>query len=186
MNIKSVFKRDSYLNTALYIAALITILSIKVFYDNASSNQLLFVLWPIKQIVSLFHNGVFIYSETLGYVSNKLGIIIGTSCAGIDFMLILFAMLCFTYIHYIKSSKNKIIYFIALFPITYFTGMLINSFRIITSITIQQVTFLTQITSPEVIHNVLGMLIFICFLLIINYIFSKIIRKDRYLDEEDT
>lgn len=186
MDIKSVYKRDRFFNIALYLTAIILIISIRIFYSNANANDLLFVLRPIKWIVSVFHNGVFTYNEILGYACNELGVIIGASCAGINFMLILFAMLCFTYIHYIKSPLHKIMYFVSLLPITYLLGTLINSFRIIVSITIQKVGFLTKFTSPEVVHNLTGMLIFVCFLLIINYIFSKLLMKDRYIDEENT
>lgn len=175
-----------YVNIFFYVTSLIVIVIVKIFYVRADNASLMLVIKPITKIVSIFHGSEFIFENSLGFFSDQLGIAINKSCAGVNFLLIIYCMLSFSYIHKFKTLKGKAIYFIAILPISYFLALLINSFRIIVSITMQRLNFLDGWASTEVIHNITGMLIFICFLFIVNYVFSTILKKDWCAYEEDT
>lgn len=175
-----------YVNIFFYIASLAVVLLVKISFDKADNASLVFILAPITKIVSIFHGSEFIFENGLGFFSTQLGITINKSCAGINFMLVVYSMLSFSYIHRCESLRRKVIYFIAIFPISYLMSLLTNSFRIIVSITMQRLSFLDDWTSPEVIHNLTGMFIFICFLFLLNYVFSTILKKERCTYEEDS
>lgn len=179
-------KHFNYVNIIFYATALVIVLLLKLFYDKADNNQMLFILKPLSRIVSSFYNTAFSFDASIGFFSKQLGIAINHSCAGINYLLIIFSMLSFSFIHLLKTVRGKMLYFTFLFPISFVLSLLINSFRIIVSIMMQKADFFDEIVSDGVLHNLTGMLVFICFLLIINYVFSTILKKVRCTNEKAT
>ena len=177
---------SKYINIIFYVISLAVIIAVKIFYNNADNGELKFILWTVSEIVAAFYNTRFIFNESIGFFSSQLQITISKSCAGINYMIILFSMLSFSYIHKFKAFKNKAVYFSAILPISYFLTVITNSFRIIAATAISKAEIPEKLTSREVIHNLTGMLIFVSFLIIYNYIFTVIMKKGRYDDEKNT
>ncbi|MEX1376526.1 MAG: exosortase K [Eubacteriales bacterium] len=173
-------------NFIFYAGAAAIGAALKIFYDIAGNDQLIFMIKTASNLVALFYNTDFFYDSKLGYVSHQLGITIGKSCAGINYMIIVLLMLAFSYIHYFKSTKSKIIYFAVIFPAAYLMTILANSSRIILSIKMLDMSWLYNSFSKETVHLITGIFTFVGFLILFNFLFSIIIKKVRKRNEEFT
>ena len=171
-------------NFIFYVAAAGMAAAMKIFYITAGTGQLQFMLKPVSQIVSLFYNTDFFFDSSLGYVGHQLGIAISKSCSGVNYMIIVFLVLVFSYIHYFKTVKSKIIYFAAAFPAAYLITILANTSRIILSIKVLDMGWLYHPFGEEAVHLATGIVTFAGFLILSTLLLSITIRKGRKKNEE--
>lgn len=135
------------------------------------TNFNMIILSPTAHWVSILTGLKFIKELNIGYVNHEHRFIIATSCAGINFMIIVFATIYFTFV---SQFDNRIKWLGFSFVFSYFYTIFINGIRIALSI---YAPMYIKFISNKTLHTALGTVIFFLALLlaykIINNYFIK-------------
>lgn len=91
-------------NLSCYILSALLLFGLKYFYSGAGSDALKWILAPTTRWVELLSGIPFVYEQGTGYVNHSLRLLIAPSCSGVQFMLITFAMLVFSFLHRIETT----------------------------------------------------------------------------------
>jgi len=94
-------------NFISYLAGILIILGIKLYYRQADCDSLLWILAPTVWWVELLSKIPFTYLSGTGYVNHSLRLLIAPSCSGVRFMTIVFATLVFSFVHIFALHRES-------------------------------------------------------------------------------
>ncbi|MDE6915287.1 MAG: exosortase K [Lachnospiraceae bacterium] len=121
-------------NRTVYLAAVLAVLALKLFYRNADSETLTWILAPTTWWVQILSGIAFERTAQVGYVSHEYRFVIAASCSGVRFLLIAFVMLVFSFTHLISSGKKKVCWLAVSAVFSYIGTVFVNGIRITVSI----------------------------------------------------
>ncbi len=105
-------QRTGAFDAVVYAAAAAVVILIKILYGNAENRAdlpgLLLFLKPLSVVSGLFFGIPFEFDAAKGFYNTEAGIAIGASCAGINFFIIVFCMLIFTFTGIFKKNREKV------------------------------------------------------------------------------
>jgi len=143
-------------NGIVYMVALFIALGLKYHYSRAGGDDLVWILSPTARLVE-YISGIEFESEAhTGYVNREYRIIIAPSCAGINFLIMVFCMAVFSSIHLIKHSWSKIFWSAASLVCAYSLTVTVNSLRIIASIYSYNADIYFGWFTPARVHRLQG------------------------------
>lgn len=150
----------------------------KFAYTFAETDDLLFLLRPIQIIIDVLTGSRAIYVPEEGYVYQQLHIVIDKSCSGFNLGVLYFIMLLFQLLKF----AHKPLYKFTLFPITlslaYLLTVFVNAARIFISILVHNL--LPYKGYQEIIHQSIGIVTNLSFLIIVYLVVSHILSKILY------
>lgn len=186
MNFKTLHQKykNSYSTYILYISCLIIVVIIKLFYRNAGSSSLNFILAPVTKIVETFTGISFYYMPDGGYLSLDGAIEIGAGCAGINFLVILFCTLIFSFIGQFCGTIKKSAVFPVFLIFSYIITIIVNTFRIVTSISISKFNEAWLGLDNVLLHKITGALVYFFFLALCYIGMSKFISLLQHQNKE--
>jgi len=149
-------------NFVIYFACAMMVFLLKLYYSEASADDVRWILSPTTKLVSLFTSVKFNYDATKGFVAEQLPIAIGVGCAGINFLVITLVMSVYCIIPQSKSSKWAILLVLGI--AAYLFTLLVNSSRIITEIIILESSSESHNKVLLLSHGVQGGIFFFTFL----------------------
>ncbi len=157
---KSIIKRY----WVFYCAGFIIIYGIKYFYSNAECDDLRFILAPTAAWVKTISGISFKWEPGAGYINNDFRFIIAPSCSGVQFMLITFATLLFSFVHRMRTNVKAGCWAVLSFGFSFFGTVFVNGFRIVISIYlpiylsrfIQEAEAQSRLLTPERVHTIIG------------------------------
>jgi len=159
--------------------AIITFILLKYGFTIANNDNLLFLLKPIDFIIRMLAGSKSVYIAESGYFHKQLGILIDKSCAGFNFWILNFLMLTFLGLKYFSCHAKKLatipIALIAAYLITIF----VNSSRIFSSVVIQRYTNNIHFLKHNILHEAIGILINLTFLILTYIVTDRILSKWR-------
>lgn len=144
---------------------------LKAIYSMTSIAMLKWFLYPMIPIIELFTNHYFQWIDALGF-SSPTGIIIEKSCAGGNFFIICFALLCFKLLKFQGIAKTFLL-IIFLGVCSYFIMIIANTARIISAIKLADWEWTHALIDPKTAHLALGSILYIFTLLFINHFISS-------------
>ena len=148
----------------------------KYLFTIADNDSLFFLLKPTDIFIEILTATKSVYLANSGYYHEKLNIIIDKSCSGFNFWLICFVMLIYLFLKYSDKNLRKFLAIpIALF-ISYLLTLFVNTSRIFASIIIQNQTKSIQENWQHIIHEAIGIITNLTFLIIVYYITEKYIK----------
>ena len=103
-----------------YILALFIAFGLKYHYSRADSVDLVWILKPTACLVEHISGIEFESEVNTGFISREYRIIIAPSCAGINFLIIVFCMAMFSGIHVIRRLGSKLWWLVASLVCAYF------------------------------------------------------------------
>lgn len=174
--VESRTNRVVFENILFYVAAAAIGILLKIFYRAADNAQLVLLLHPVVAIVETFYDISFDFVPAKGFYDTTHGIIIGKSCAGLNFYIIVFGMLVFSFVGKLKGVRCKAAAFCVFGIISYMVTILVNASRIIVIIFVS--TFADMHFSQiddQFIHQGIGVLMYFSFLTAIHYCFKKLL-----------
>ena len=127
---KSVIRR----NIPFYLAGALLLLGMKYYYSRGDPDSLSWILSPTARWVSTLSEIPFIKVPQTGYVSHSYRFIIAASCSGLQFLMISMTALVFSYIHRMRTIKEKIGWMALSALASYLLTIFVNGFRILFSI----------------------------------------------------
>lgn len=186
MNLKTFNQKykNKYPTYILYIICLIVVVIIKLFYRNAGSSSLLFILAPVTKLVETFTGIPFYYLPEGGYLSLDGSIEISAGCAGINFLVILFCTLVFSFIGQFCGTIKKAAMFPVFLIFSYIITIIVNTFRIVSSINISKFNDAWLGLDNVLFHKITGALVYFFFLALCYIGMSKFISFLRHQNKE--
>jgi exosortase K len=162
----------------------------KLFYSLAREEELLFLLGPVTFLVSAFTGIPFAYDPGDGYVNRIAGIVIGKSCAGMNYLILLYAMTVFSFLRYFTKKSEKILFQFAALAGSFLLCIYATAARIIVSIPLISAGDRFPFLKTDIAHKIVGILVYVTILLlyynVAEYFLKKAAMKKqaRYLQKE--
>lgn len=136
---------------------------------------------PVAYIVELFLGISFTYYEGMGFVNEALAINIGKECSGIQFFILVFFMLTFSFVPKLKGKKKKLLAVGIFLIYAYGIAILVNAARIIGSIFLMDLGLFSNAKQKILVHQSIGVVFYFTYLVVSYFIFYKIIHKRKGL-----
>ncbi|MDD5204423.1 MAG: exosortase K [Desulfobacterales bacterium] len=149
-----------------YAMGVILAIALKYHYSVAGSEELRWVLSPTAWVVQRLTAISFEWEEHTGFVSRTFGVIIAPSCAGVNFLIIVFSTLYFTTIRLMPSVSWKVLWLGITLGISYTLTVGVNGLRIAAAVSLYQADIYGGWLTPEKAHRIEGTLIYFSALLI--------------------
>jgi len=162
-------------NIIYYMVVLLMAVGLKYHYSHARSNDLGWILGPTAGVVEYISGIAFEKEGGAGFVNRANRIIIAPSCAGVNFLIIAFCMAAFSGLHRLNSFGLKIFWLGNSAAWTYVLTIAVNAFRIVTSIHMYNADIYYHGLTPERLHRIEGIFIYLFFLCLFYLALDKII-----------
>jgi exosortase K len=140
--------------------------ALKYHYSRATAAGLSWVLSPTASMVNLL-TGISLESEqAIGFISRKNAIALVPACAGVNFMIAAFFLLCISIVFRVKGTGQKLIGIAISAAVAYLAAIMVNAVRIASILMFKSSTFAGWATEDG-LHRIGGTLIYFIFLLLI-------------------
>jgi exosortase K len=173
-------RRFSWNWIAQCVVVLVCAFTLKLYYANASANQLRWILAPTTRCVELVSGTPFEFESNAGYIIGDRSFLIASSCAGVNFLITAFLMLS---IRKLLRDPTKGIAW-GLIPgaglIAYLVTLVANTVRISIALRLGRLPAEVGWLSPDQLHRVEGIVIYFGFLLLL-YVASERISSGKPL-----
>ena len=138
----------------------------KLSWSEPEPEEVLFILTPTDFIVSFLFSSSSHFEPGIGFVHNKLDIIINGFCAGHNFLLILFLCACFAIFQRIQNVRRRWLFILGAALLSYLITQLMNTFRIAASMAYPK-SIADGFISEETLHELIGVMVYLISLITI-------------------
>lgn len=125
----------------------------KAFYSRAGAGDLLWILAPSAWLARLIGGIDLVYEPGAGFISHGYHLIVGPACAGINFLVICFLTLYFSFA---SRFRNRTRAFASSVAVALSAAIVANALRIVVSAHLWNADFYRQWLTPEEMHRVAG------------------------------
>lgn len=161
----------------LYSMGLLAALAVKYGFSRASSDDLLWLLTPTALFVECLTGIAFVHESPVGFVNAQGGIVIATVCSGMNFMILSFCMLVFSFLHRFEQTKRKWQWFAFSIFTAYIFTLVVNGARIAVSIYLIAHDVQYGWLTPDRLHRLAGIAVYFIGLLLLYLIADRITAK---------
>lgn len=152
-----------------YLMGAFGALWLKVYYSRAKSDELLWILAPTVGWVRMLSGMIFEYVPKIGYINHLHRLVIAPSCSGVQFLLIVFLMLVFSFSHRMGTARKGMVWTFYAAVLAYLYTIWVNGVRITLSVYIpewlQKIHISIEGSMQEQFHTILGTMVYFVFLL---------------------
>jgi len=170
------YSKSTIANLVLLSIFLIFAVFLKIYYIYADNSSLRWILFPTTIIVSLFSGIHFYFIDNVGYTSFNGFYVINKTCAGLNFLIIIFTLSIVLIFRIREKVINNLFIFLTLLLSCFVLTIIANSSRIYSSIFIEmikhQLPFLKS--SKNWFHEAMGIVIFFSYLLLYYFIIKRV------------
>ena len=156
-----------------YGLGLLAALSLKTLYSRGGSEDLKWILLPTAGLVEALTGLTFEYEKHAGFVDRSEGIIIAASCAGVNYMIIVFCSFYFSLLPRFKGSGAKLAWLGCSLGLAYLVTLGANAVRIMLSILLFEADIYGGWVTPERVHRIEGTVVYFLFLLVTYMLMGK-------------
>lgn len=160
-------------DTVLFMVVLFIAYGLKRHYSSAVSDELVWILGPTSWLVEALTGIPFVLEKGAGFVSRQAMIAITKSCAGVNFLIIVFCMTTFSVLPKIKQLKSKLITLFCIGAGAYFATLIANTVRIMVAIYLYSNDIHFGWFSQARIHRIEGIAIYFVFLWLVYFYIQK-------------
>jgi exosortase K len=146
--------------------ALSIALAVKAFYSKASATELLWVLAPSAWLAKFLGGIDLTFEQGAGFISHTHHLVVGSSCAGLNFLVICFLALYFSFARHFPGRARWLVY--CLF-ISFGATVLANGLRIVVSAHLWNADIYGQWITRAGMHRLAGIVIYYASLLALYY-----------------
>lgn len=166
-------------NGLLYAAGLLVVLAVKYHYSRADADDLGWILAPIARLVELMGGIHFEPEAGAGFVSLSQRVVIAPACAGVNFLVICFSTLFFTFVSRLQGAGAKWGWFGVCIAASYLVTLWTNAARVLISIYLYAAPIYGGWITPERVHRLAGTLIYVSALMAAYLMVARIVTHPR-------
>lgn len=167
-------------NGLFYAAGLLAMTGLKYYYSHATADGLRWMLAPVAHLAGLLGGIHFQWQSHAGFVSHSREVVIAPACAGINFMIICFSAIFFSFVARLRGIGTKCGWIVVCFAASYLVTICVNTVRIIISIYLYSAPIYGGFLSPERVHCLAGTVIFVAFLVAVFQSADRFMRRRSY------
>lgn len=131
---------------------------LKLFYSNASVNDLRWVLAPTTFLVETLTGRTFTFESQAGYMSSDHTFLIAASCSGVNFMIIAFVMLAIGKIW--RDGNVEWRFLPGAMLIAFIATILANTVRIVLALSLRDIDFEVSWLTADELHRIEGIVVY--------------------------
>jgi exosortase K len=139
------------------VCAIALAFGVKAFYSQAGADELLWILAPSAWLASFVGGIDLAYEPGAGFISHTYRMVVGPACAGVNFLVIAFLSLYFSFARY-RSSKALWLFLSA--GISFGSAIAANGLRIFVSAHLWIADFYGARLTPDLMHRIAGTTIY--------------------------
>jgi len=143
-------------------AAVSLAFGVKAFYSHAGADELLWVLAPSAWLARVVGGVDLVYEQGAGFISHAHRLVVGPACAGVNFFVICFLCLYFSFARRFTSRTR---WFIDSLLIAFVGTVVANGLRIFVSAHLWDADIYGGWMTPERLHRLAGIAIYYASLL---------------------
>ena len=162
------------------MAAIALFILLKFWFTSADNNDLAFLLKPTDKFVGLLTGSHSVYFTDNGYYHEKLNILIDKSCSGFNFWILSFLLFTYLTVRYVDKHFYKLLAILLSFIGAYLLTIFVNTSRIFVSINMQNQTKNIFPHQQDIIHEAIGIITNLTFLILTYYLIEKILTHKKY------
>lgn len=152
-------------NGFFYAAGLLALGTLKWYGHGAGAEDLEWMLRPLADLVEWTGGIPFEREPGTGFVSLARGIVIAPSCAGLNFLIISFGSLFFSFVHRIGGMPRKFLWFALAGGFAFVLTLAVNTVRILLSVELYGWDIYGVFVTPGRVHRFTGIVIYLSALL---------------------
>jgi len=130
---------------------------LKRFYSGAGAMELMWILAPSSWLAKYLGGIDLFYEKGAGFISHTHHIVVGPACAGVNFLLICFFMLVFSFS---RHFQNKLGWLFCSLLLAFATTIVTNGVRIILAVYLFEQDIYGGYITPEGLHRFVGTAIY--------------------------
>lgn len=161
----------------LFKAAAIVASASLILCTKGDLKSLDFILRPVSTLIYMITGAGYQYIESVGYTFQGLGINIGASCSGLNFLTMLFLMLVYSFIPRQRGINGKLTAFVAFSVLAYCISIIANASRILLSALVLTRTPLAFAGQDQLVHMSIGVMVYFSYLLLAYTLSNSILQK---------
>lgn len=135
---------------------------VKAFYSRAGADELLWVLAPSAWLARFVGGVDLVYEHGAGFISHAHRLVVGPACAGVNFLVICFLCLYFSFAHRFTSRPR---WLVCSLLISFGGTVVANGLRIFVSAHLWDADIYGGWLTPERLHRLAGVTIYYASLL---------------------
>src|SRR5262245_41936826 len=135
---------------------------LKAFYSRAGVSELLWILAPSAWLARFVGGIDLTYERGAGFISHTHHLVVGSACAGVNFLIIAFLCLYFSFARYFSSKVRWLVYSLL---ISYGATIAANGLRILVSAHLWNAEIYGAWMTQERMHRLAGTVIYYASLL---------------------
>ncbi|MFV0531837.1 MAG: exosortase K [Flavobacteriales bacterium] len=167
-------------NIPYYVVAVGLFVLLKFGFTFADHNDLIFLLKPTDKLVGFLTGSQSVHLAYEGYYHEKLNILIDKSCSGFNFWVLSFILFTYLTVKYFNKPLHKMLTIPIALVGTYLLTIFVNTSRIFTSIIVQSQTKNILSNQQHLIHESVGIITNLSFLILAYYLIEKLLIKILY------
>lgn len=148
-------------------AALCLAFGVKAFYSRAGADELLWVLAPSAWLARTVGGVDLVYEHGAGFISHAHRLVVGPACAGVNFLVICFLCLYFSFAPRATSQARWFVYSLL---ISFGGTVAANGLRIFVSAHLWNADIYGGWMTPELVHRLAGIGIYYASLLTLYFV----------------
>lgn len=160
-----------------YAMGLVAAVLLKWHYSTADADDLRWILAPIARLVTFLTGISFEYELRMGFLSRSHNVIIAPACAGINFLIICFSALFFPLLSRFEKRATRFTWLALSLCASYMITLCVNTLRIIISIYLYGAHIYNGWITPERVHRLEGILVYVCFLIVVYLAAERLTRR---------
>jgi len=173
-------------NGLFYAVGLTAMLGLKYYYSSAAADDLRWLLGPIARLVELLAGIQFQWDSHAGFVSHSREVVIAPACAGINFLIICFSTLYFTFLARLHGTAAKCGWFCICAAAAYLITLCGNTVRILISLYLYGAAIYGGWVTPERVHCLAGTATYLSILLVTFLAAERFLGRSRRPEVHDS
>ncbi len=167
--------KDRLLQDAIFYSLGIAIaIGFKYHYSRAGSEDLKWVLAPTIGLLEWIGGIDFDWETGAGFINHAYHIIVGPSCAGINFLTIAFSTLFFSFAYRLGGNRLKLVWLGISLCMAYVVTLGVNALRILGAIYLYRADLYGGWVTPARVHRIEGTFVYFFFLVLVYIAGEKI------------
>ena len=144
-----------------YLFALLAAYGLKAHYSRAMSDDLDWMLRPTTALVERVSGLEFEYERGEGYLNRERRVIIAPACAGVNFMIAVFGMTLFSFLHLMPTAAITLLWTASSLFGAYLLTIAVNALRIVIALHLYASGASFAWADPAQLHRLEGIVVYL-------------------------
>jgi exosortase K len=144
-----------------YLSTALAAIGLKAHYSRATVADLAWVLEPTATVVGWLRRQPLLLDANLGWMAPDGSFVIAPACAGINFLILVFAVSVVGFAHRLRAPYQRCGWVLMVAWAAYLLTIAVNSLRIAIAVALYQIEVHAGWLTPERVHRVAGSTIYL-------------------------